>query len=116
PDLSDFAAARGAYLRAIDEAMTRHRLDALVFPQMSQELPSIFSDQKHEATTVSEMNIAGIPGVTVPAGRYGSGAPFSLLFLGRMWSEASLMGYAYDYEQATHHRIVPDLREEPYRA
>ena len=33
-------------------------------------------------TTVSEINIAGLPGVTVPAGAYESGAPFCLIFVG----------------------------------
>jgi Asp-tRNA(Asn)/Glu-tRNA(Gln) amidotransferase A subunit family amidase len=58
---------------------------------------------------VCEINIAGLPGVTVPAGFYASGAPFNLIFVGRMWSEADLLGFAYDYEQATRHRRAPDL-------
>ena len=53
--------------------------------------------------------------MTVPAGQYANGAPFGLIFVGRMWSEAELLAYAYAYEQATHHRIVPTLAEEPYR-
>ena len=49
----------------------------------------------------------GLPGVTVPAGYYASGAPFSLIVVGRMWSEADLLAYAYAYEQATRHRRAP---------
>jgi amidase len=57
-----------------------------------------------QETTVGELNIAGIPGVTVPAGYYVSGAPFELIFLGRQWDEASLLAQSYAYEQATLHR------------
>ena len=53
---------------------------------------------------MGELNIAGIPGVTVPAGYYASGAPFGLIFLGKQWSEAGLLTLAHAYEQATQHR------------
>ena len=66
------------------------------------------SDTIHE-TTVSEINIAGLPGVTVPAGAYASGAPFCLIVVGPRWSEAELLACAYAYEQATQHRRAPVL-------
>ena len=62
----------------------------------------------HE-TTVSEINIAGLPGVTTPAGYYASGSPFNLIAVGPMWSEAELLGIAFAYEQATRHRKPPVL-------
>jgi aspartyl-tRNA(Asn)/glutamyl-tRNA(Gln) amidotransferase subunit A len=86
-------------------------LDALVFPQMRDELPSLFGKKTIPETTVSEINIAGLPGVTVPAGYYGSGAPFCLIFVGPQWSEADLLAYAYAYESATQHRRAPILDE-----
>jgi len=46
----------------------------------------------------------------VPAGYYASGAPFGLLFVGPLWSEAVLLALAHDYEQATQHRKPPRLR------
>ena len=58
---------------------------------------------------VSEINIAGLPAVTVPAGYYGSDAPFGLVFIGRMWSEADILAFAYDYERSTLHRRTPVL-------
>jgi Asp-tRNA(Asn)/Glu-tRNA(Gln) amidotransferase A subunit family amidase len=64
-------------------------------------------------TTVSEINIGGFPGVTVPAGDYRSGAPFGLLFVGRLWSDGDLLAMAYDYEQATKLRRAPALVERP---
>jgi Asp-tRNA(Asn)/Glu-tRNA(Gln) amidotransferase A subunit family amidase len=111
PDLSAFLALRLRYLKTFNAVMAEHRLDALAFPQSSAELPGVFDEATYPATTVSEINIAGLPGVTVPAGQYRNGAPFSLIFVGSMWSEAPLFSLAYAYEQATHHRIVPKLIE-----
>jgi Asp-tRNA(Asn)/Glu-tRNA(Gln) amidotransferase A subunit family amidase len=109
PDLSAFLALRTSYLAIFNAVMDKHGLDALAFPQSSAELPGVFDKATYPATTVSEINIAGLPGVTVPAGRFANGSPFSLIFVGRMWSEAKLLQLAYAYEQATHHRIVPKL-------
>ena len=109
PDLSEFMAAKEAYLQVFDEVFQRHDLDALVFPQMREELPPLRGKRMIRETTVSEINIAGLPGVTVPAGYHDSGAPFGLIVVGRLWSEGGLLAYAYAYEQATRHRRSPAL-------
>ena len=64
----------------------------------------------HE-TTVGEINIAGLPALTGPAGRYAAGAPFNLIVVGSMWSEGALIGIAYAYEQATRHCKPPMLSQ-----
>lgn len=110
-DLSEFVSVRSQYLEIFNRVMDSRNLDALVFPQMWKETPELGSGENIGATTVSEINIAGIPQVNVPAGYYESGAPFSIAFLGKMWSEAELLGMAYDYEQATKHRKAPELIE-----
>lgn len=109
PDLSDFIAAREAYLSIFEDVMARERLDGLVFPQLRAEPPSVASGEVLAETSVCEINIAGLPGVTVPAGAYPSGAPFGLIFIGRLWSEAGLLSLAFDYESATRHRCAPVL-------
>jgi Asp-tRNA(Asn)/Glu-tRNA(Gln) amidotransferase A subunit family amidase len=109
PDLSDFVDLREAYQDVFDSVMTEHSLDALVFPQMRAELPGLHSTIPIAETTVSEINIAGLPAVTIPAGYHTSGAPFGLVFVGRMWGEATLLALAYAYEQATRHRRAPAL-------
>lgn len=109
PDLSDFLALREAYLDIFDRVMAGQALDGLVFPQMRDELPPLHGGGAINETTVCEINIAGLPGVTLPAGFYASGAPFNLIFVGPMWSEAELLGHAYAYEAATHHRRAPAL-------
>jgi Asp-tRNA(Asn)/Glu-tRNA(Gln) amidotransferase A subunit family amidase len=111
PDLSEFISLKERYLQIFDEIFKRERLDALVFPQMREELPLIKTGQTIQETTVGEINIAGLPGVVVPAGYYGSGSPFSLIFVGRLWSEADLLAYAYGYESATQHRRIPVLAQ-----
>jgi amidase len=50
--------------------------------------------------------VAGYPSITVPAG-YVEGLPVGLSFIGRAWSEVRLIGLAYAFEQATHHRQPP---------
>lgn len=104
PELPEFTALKRRYLDLIDEVFARHRLDGLIYPQMLRELPGLHSGDAILETTVGELNIAGIPGVTVPAGYYASGAPFELIFLGKQWTEAALLQMAYAYEQATLHR------------
>jgi Asp-tRNA(Asn)/Glu-tRNA(Gln) amidotransferase A subunit family amidase len=109
PDQSEFVALKEAYLAIFRRVCRRERLDALVFPQMREEVPGIFSGVPIRETTVSEINIAGLPAVNVPAGYYASGAPFSLIFVGELWSEAALLAYAYAYECASPHRRSPQL-------
>jgi Asp-tRNA(Asn)/Glu-tRNA(Gln) amidotransferase A subunit family amidase len=109
PDMSEFIAARERHLAIFDAVFAAHRLDALILPQMREQLAAREgSDIIHE-TTVSEINIAGLPGVTFPAGYYASGSPFNLIAVGPLWSEADLIGLAFAYEQATHRRKPPIL-------
>ncbi len=112
PDMSEFIAAREAYLGIFNEVFAQERLDALIFPQMRDALAPLNGGTPIHETVVSEINIAGLPGVTVPAGYYASGAPFGLVFVGRQWSEADLLALAYDYESATKHRRAPVLTTE----
>lgn len=113
PELPDFIAAKTAYLEIFDAVMARAELDALVFPQMRDVLPPLEGPGTILETTVCEINIAGLPGVTLPAGYYPSGAPFGLIFVGPMWSEAKLLSLAYDFECATKHRRTPVLVGSP---
>jgi amidase len=39
-----------------------------------------------------------LPGITVSAGTYASGGGAGLLFVGRLWSEATLLNLALDFE------------------
>ncbi|WP_440981178.1 amidase [Shinella sumterensis] len=104
PAMPEFAALKETYLRLLDTVFAHHELDALAYPQMLGELPGLHSGNAIRETTVGELNIAGIPGITVPAGYYASGAPFELIFVARQWDDAKIIDFAYAYEQATLHR------------
>jgi amidase len=76
----------------IDPLMERERLDALVFPTW---------------TGAAIGAKAGYPSVIVPAGYTSEGAPVGLTFLGRAWSEPTLVRLAHAFEQVTRHRRSP---------
>ena len=50
--------------------------------------------------------VAGYASITVPAGQV-FGLPVGLSFIGRAWSEPTLLKYAYAFEQATKLRQRP---------
>ncbi|CAN7688981.1 amidase [Caballeronia sp. LjRoot31] len=110
PVISAFYALRETYLSIFEDVMTKHALDGLVFPQLRDALPPREGTETLHETTVCEINIAGLPGVTLPAGYYESGSPFNLIFVGRRWSEPALLAMAYDYETAGAHRRTPVLQ------
>lgn len=120
-DLTEFNHLKNGYLLIINEVMTKHQLDGFVFPQMAKATPPLgkgaIEDQitaiEGQITTVSEINISGLPLITVPAGYYENGSPFALAFFAEMWSEAKLIGMAYSYEQATKHREATVLNVTP---
>ncbi|MBI2303749.1 MAG: Asp-tRNA(Asn)/Glu-tRNA(Gln) amidotransferase subunit GatA [Chloroflexi bacterium] len=57
------------------------------------------------------VNIAGIPGIAVPAG-FVKGLPVGMQILGRPFDEATLFRIAYAYQEATEwHQTLPELRD-----
>ena len=85
--------------RGLDAYMTRHKLDAVVFPG-------------NVGAAIAAK--AGYPSVLVPAGFIGGvegketpDFPLGLTFAGRAWSEARLLRLAYAYEQASMARRPP---------
>jgi len=94
----------------IDAVMTRYRLDALVAPTGG---PAWLTDPVNgDSGTASApapssvAAVAGYPHITVPAG-YFRGLPIGISFIGRAWSEPTLIKLAYAYEQATKLRRPP---------
>ncbi|KAF8603271.1 amidase signature enzyme [Ceratobasidium sp. AG-I] len=96
----------------IDAALRNHRLDALILPSNGR--------------STTPPAIAGYPMISVPLGFFPSttpvvrepksshvahivypapGLPFGLSFIGTAYSEPSLIGFAYAYEQSTHTRL-----------
>ena len=103
-----FAAQREVILSVMD----RERLDALVFPTKSKlatPLSPVESLPQGGRGMPELASYSGFPELTVPAGYSRSGLPIGLSFLGRAFSEPTLLGLAYAYEQTTRHRRPPRL-------
>jgi amidase len=101
--------------RIITTTLEENDLDALIAPTGScpaEPLPSADIDYQCGETPGSFRtgiaNISGFPEVNVPAGFTSSGLPVSVAFLGPMYSEPTLLGLAYSYEQATMQRDPPE--------
>src|SRR5438094_82224 len=76
----------------VDPVMERAGLDALIFPGWS-------------GAAIGAK--AGYPSVIVPAGYTAAGAPVGLTYLGRAWSEPTLIRLARAFERGTGHRRPP---------
>jgi amidase len=94
--------------QGIDAVMAEHRLDALIAPTGGP--PSLIDlvngDPGGGGSFSSPAAVAGYPHVTVPMG-YVRGLPVGLSFVGRPWSEGTLIKLAFAYEQATKVRRPP---------
>jgi amidase len=111
------------YQDAFPVAMAAASIDALIFPSWAQ-LPAINGDRNTQlvaepkpapgvgptALSSSLQFVASSlqwPAISVPRGDLGEGLPQGLQIVGRPWEEAKITGYAFAYEQATHHRRPP---------
>jgi amidase len=93
----------------IDAVMDAHRLDALVAPTGA---PAWANDPKLGDRYVGGSSrpaaVAGYPLITVPAG-FVDGLPVGITFMGRAWSEPTLIRLTYAFEQHTLARRPPKL-------
>ena len=98
---------RLARTEGIDAVMDRERLDALVAPTDGPAwLTDLVLGDHQIGTSSTAAAVAGYPCITVPAG-FVHGLPVGISFFGRPWSEPTLIGYAYAFEQATRARKPP---------
>jgi amidase len=101
---------------AIDSVMSANKLDAIIAltngpAWTTNNNPTEGDLGGHFEYFVSSSGaaaVSGYPGITVPAG-YDNGLPLGITFTGPRWGEPKLIGLAYDYEQATHVRVPPQL-------
>jgi Asp-tRNA(Asn)/Glu-tRNA(Gln) amidotransferase A subunit family amidase len=104
----------------------RDDLDALVFPYNASfaapinnplyqviDPTHVGSGGRPSPSTLAGYSSIGFPGIVVPMGFGPEGLPMTISFMGRPYDEGKLIGYAYDYEQATMLRrpspLVPPL-------
>jgi amidase len=91
----------------IDAAMDRDKLDALVAPTESAAwVTDLINGDHFIGGSSTAAAVAGYPSVTVPAG-FVFGLPVGMSFFGRAWSEATLLGLAFAFEQASKIRRRP---------
>lgn len=109
-------------MRALFRAVLEDNgLDGLFFPQAGAPIRPMVEDPErpeyrpnnHPELPSNVINDVGLPTVTVPFAYYDDGTPFVLAFIGDLWTDAALLAYAYDLEQATRARVAPTLTEGP---
>jgi amidase len=101
-------------LQLYNAELDRLHLDGFVYPAiqmppvdetMPQDGP--LGDGPHSDT--GWVNMLGVPAISFPAGFYDDGLPFGIEISTRKWHDGDMIGWAYDYEQRTHHRHPPVL-------
>jgi amidase len=92
----------------------KYQLDAIVYPTSSRPATLIKPPDNRRPPTgsgsesaTSFANETGFPDLIVPAGMTKEGLPVTISFFGQAWTEPKLLGYGYDFEQATHARVLP---------
>lgn len=99
---------RIAFREAIEQAMERHQLGAIIYPTWNNP-PAKVGDLKGYKGDNSQIIAphTGQPAFTVPMGYSYGNLPAGLQFLGRIFDEPTLIRYTYSYEQGTRHRKPP---------
>ncbi len=94
---------------AVVRAMGKFKIDAFVYPTWSN-VPRLIGDLNTPAGDNSQFfsPTTGFPAISVPMGfSRGGTLPAGMTLFGKAWSEATLIKFAYAYEQATKHRHPP---------
>ncbi|NNE66823.1 MAG: amidase [Pyrinomonadaceae bacterium] len=102
---------RVKFREAIEKRMDELKLDAVIYPTWNNK-PALIEKFKEGYKGDNNQVVAphtGQPAITVPMGYTKGNLPAGLQFLGRMYSEPTLIRLAYSYEQNTKHRKPPEL-------
>ncbi|NIZ90042.1 amidase [Kineococcus rubinsiae] len=103
PDYDKAVAAQEAGKKAVDAFFEQYDLDALAMP--TSEAPA---NEDWAGTTFCDVGAnTGIPSISLPAGFTAAGLPVGLELAAPRSTDATLLAMAYDYEQATDHRLPP---------
>jgi amidase len=94
----------------IDDVMDRLELDALFAPTRNPAwVIDVVSGDRGLLGSSTPAALAGYPLITVPAGYAFGALPVGVTFMGRRWSEPTLIRMAFAFEQATKARRPPQF-------
>ena len=101
-----------AVTAGINAVFTKHKLDAILYPTSPRPATPITPPNPPlpgggADSPTSFANQTGYPDLIIPAGMTAEGLPVTISFFGPAWSEAKLLGYGFDFEQATKARVLP---------
>lgn len=100
-------ALRVARDEGLDKTMTDNDLDAIVGAGGGPAwLTNLVGGDHFRIGSSAAAAASGYPIVSVPAGDI-QGLPVNINFIGKAWSEPTLLKLAYAFEQATQHRKAP---------
>ncbi|HTA78890.1 MAG TPA: amidase [Terracidiphilus sp.] len=111
---ANFLGPKRELLDRYNRELDRLHLDGFVYP--AAQMPPVdetmpqdgrLSEGPHSDT--DWVNMLGVPAISFPAGFYANGLPFGIEISARKWHDGDMIGWAYDYEQHTHHRRPPVL-------
>jgi amidase len=87
------------------------KLDAILYPTSPEPATLINPPAEQRAagggSATLIANETGFPDLIVPAGMTKDGLPVSISLFGPAFSEGKLLGYGYDFEQATKAHVLP---------
>lgn len=93
----------------IDAVMAKHRLDAIILPSNQPAWTTdVLNGDHFTGGNTSFAAVAGYPSITVPMG-FDHELPLGLSFIGKAWSEGTLVKLAYGFEQKTRARRSPQF-------
>jgi amidase len=94
-------AARAAVLATMEE----QRIDAFAYPTLRRK-PALIGEAQ-AGTSCQLSATTGLPAMSMPAGFTTDGLPIGLELLGGAWAEATLLKYAFAWEQSAKTRRAP---------
>jgi amidase len=102
---------------AIQEVMADNDLDAIIALTNGPAWVTNSDPEGGDFAATDEFNlfvgsssaaaVSGWANITVPAGYADDVLPINVSFMGLAWDEPTLLGFAYDFEQATQVRVPP---------